>query len=282
VTSSLHRVNLTVVTCAYQRSGRHRLTTHRKISQYARVAAELRELILSGQLPAEAPLPSEERLATHHGVSRPTVRAALAVLRSEGLITTIRGGATYVRDRRAVRLRLSQYGRTLHPGPPGPFTAAARDVGLVGSVHVVRVEHSYADAATAMQLGITEGDEVIVRVRQMRLGEKEPETVQVSTSTIPLALVEGSPLAAETATRVYASFVELGIVPIVMTEEVTARTPTPDEAQTLGLVPGQAVLVIDRVTQDQHGRPVEFVRVVATADRTTLVYDQLPITPAAR
>lgn len=258
------------------------MTPQRKTSQYTRVAAELRELIVSGQLPADAPLPSEERLAAHHGVSRPTVRAALAMLRSEGLITTIRGGASYVRDRRAVRLRLSQYGRTLHPGPPGPFTAAARDVGLVGSVHVVRVERSHADAATAMQLGITEGDEVIVRVRHMRLGEREPETVQLSTSTIPVALVEGSPLAAETATRVYASFVELGIVPTVMTEEVTARTPTPEEAKTLGLVPGQSVLVIDRVTQDQHGRPVEYVRVVATADRTTLVYDQLPITPTAR
>jgi GntR family transcriptional regulator len=255
------------------------LTPQRKISQYAQVAAELRDLILSGQLPADAPLPSEDRLATRHGVSRPTLRAALAVLRAEGLITTVRGGASYVRDRRAVRLRLSQYGRTLHPGPPGPFTAAARDVGLVGTVHVVRVERSRADSDTARQLGITEGDEVIVRVRHMRLGEQEPETAQISTSTIPVALVEGSPLAAEAATRVYASFVELGIVPTTMTEEVSARTPTSEEAATLSLVPGQPVLVIERVTSDQEGRPIELVRTVATADRTVLVYDGLPITP---
>ncbi|MGH3832914.1 MAG: UTRA domain-containing protein [Pseudonocardiaceae bacterium] len=103
----------------------------------------------------------------------------------------------------------------------------------------------------------------------------------MSTSTIPLALVEGSPLATDTATRVYATFIELGIVPTTMTEEVSARMPTPDEAETLGLVSGQPVLVVERVTRDGEGRSIELVRVVATADRTTLVYDDLPITPLA-
>ncbi len=55
--------------------------------------------------------------------------------------------------------------------------------------------------------------------------------------------------------------------------------PTPDEAQTLGLVPGQPVLMAERVTCDAEGRPIELVRLVATADRTVLVYDELPITP---
>lgn len=42
---------------------------------------------------------------------------------------------------------------------------------------------------------------------------------------------------------------------------------------------GQPVLVVERLTRDGEGRPIESVRVVATADRTTLVYDELPITP---
>jgi GntR family transcriptional regulator len=244
------------------------------------VAANLRDEILDGRLPPGLALPSEGRLAVQRGVSRDVLRAALALLRSEGLITTVKGGSTYIRDRRNVRLTLSRYGRTLRPGPPGPFTAAARDCGLVGSVHITRVERHPADAGTAEQLGIPEGDEVIVRVRHMRLGDANPETVQVSTSTIPLALVDGSPLAAGAATRVYAAFIQLGIVPTTMTEEVSARMPTPEEAETLGLVTGQPVLVVQRVTRDQDSRPIEVVRIVATADRTTLVYDELPITPA--
>lgn len=46
--------------------------------------------------------------------------------------------------------------------------------------------------------------------------------MQISTSTIPLTLVEGSSLADDSATRIYASFTELGITPAVMTEEVAA------------------------------------------------------------
>lgn len=251
----------------------------RKPSRYAEVAAELRAAIISGQSAPDTPLPSEDRLAARHGVSRVTIRAALALLRSEGLITTVTGGATYIRDRRPVRLSLSRYARTLHAGPPGPFTAAAQASGLVGNVQMIRVERHPADADTARYLDITEGDEVIIRIRHMRLGDLEPETVQVSTSTIPLTLIEGSPLAADTATRVHAAFLEIGITPTTMTEEVITRMPTPDEAETLGLAPGMPVLDIQRITRDHDNRPIELLRVVATGDRVVLVYDDLPITP---
>ncbi|MGH3939729.1 MAG: GntR family transcriptional regulator [Pseudonocardiaceae bacterium] len=251
-----------------------------KPSRYAEVAAELRDEILSGRLPPGVALPSENRLAAQRGVSRDILRAALAVLRSEGLITTIKGGSTYIRDRRVVRLSLSQYSRTLHPGPPAPFSAAAQAAGLVGNVRVVQVERRPADADVARGLDIPEGDMVIVRARHMLLDDVEPETVQISSSMIPLALVEGSPLAADAPLRVYAAFVELGITPTAMNEEVSTRMPTPEEAETLGLVSGMPVLDIRRVTRDQDGRPIELLRVVATGDRTVLVYDDLPITPA--
>ncbi|MGQ0776143.1 MAG: GntR family transcriptional regulator [Pseudonocardiales bacterium] len=190
------------------------------------------------------------------------------------------GGATYIRDRRPVRLTLSWYSRTLHPGPPGPFNAAAQAAGLVGSVKVVAVQRRPADPDTAQHLGIGEGDEVVVRVRHMRLGDVEPETVQVSTSMIPLALVDGSPLAADPPLRIYAAFVELGITPTTMTEEISTRMPTPEETETFGLAPGMSVLDIQRVTRDQDKRPIELLHVVATGDRTKIVYEDLPITPA--
>lgn len=251
-------------------------------SRYAEVASELRDEILSGRLPPGVALPSESRLAAQRGVSRDILRAALAVLRSEGLITTIKGGSTYIRDRRVVQLAVSRYSRTFNPGLPAPFQAAAAVSGLVGSVKMISVQRRPADADTASRLNITEGDEVIVRVRHMMLGDVEPEPVQESTSTIPLVLVEGSPLAGpdRIPSGVYAAFAELGYVPTTMTEAVSARMPTPDEATALGLAPGMPVLVARRVTFDQEDRPIELVRVISTADRTEFVYDNLPITPA--
>lgn len=255
-----------------------------RTSRYAQVAAELREAILSGRLAAGTPLPSEDRLAARHDVSRDTIRSALAVLRSEGLITTVQGGATYIRDRRVIRLPLSRYSRTLTstPGPLGPFTATAQESGLTGSVEVISAGLHPADADTARRLEIPEGAEVIIRVRHMKLGDTEPETVQESTSTIPADLIRGSPIAGpgKVIGGLYAALAALGHIPTLMTEEVAARIATPEEAATLGLALGMPVFVIHRVTRDQGGRPIELLKVVATADRALLVYEDLPITPA--
>jgi GntR family transcriptional regulator len=66
---------------------------------WEQLAAILRAQILSGEIPPRSPLPSESALQQIHGVSRGTVRRALAVLAEEGLTVTIGGRGTYVRPR---------------------------------------------------------------------------------------------------------------------------------------------------------------------------------------
>lgn len=58
---------------------------------YRQIAAQLRQRVLSCDLAPGAMLPSEHALVESYGVSRGTVRAALALLTSEGLIETIAG-----------------------------------------------------------------------------------------------------------------------------------------------------------------------------------------------
>ena len=55
---------------------------------YRRIADDLRQRILSAELPAGVMVPSEAALAKQYGVARGTARAALAVLAGEGLIET--------------------------------------------------------------------------------------------------------------------------------------------------------------------------------------------------
>lgn len=64
---------------------------------YAQLANILRDLIESGELKPRAPLPSESYLQHQYGVSRGTVRAAVGILRDEGLVVTIGGRGTFVR-----------------------------------------------------------------------------------------------------------------------------------------------------------------------------------------
>jgi DNA-binding GntR family transcriptional regulator len=67
------------------------------LPRYRQIAAELRAAIEDGQLQAGSVLPSEADLTARHAVSRATVRQALAVLESDGLITTYPGKGRYVR-----------------------------------------------------------------------------------------------------------------------------------------------------------------------------------------
>ncbi|WP_431728500.1 winged helix-turn-helix domain-containing protein [Verrucosispora sp. TAA-831] len=65
---------------------------------YVEVADLLRERIASGQLRPGARLPSERDLAQTFGVALKTARAALGLLRQEGLATAIRGYGIVVRE----------------------------------------------------------------------------------------------------------------------------------------------------------------------------------------
>lgn len=56
----------------------------------------LRRAITSGRLSPGKIEGGEDALATRYGVSRPTVRRALDVLKAEGLVATTRSKGTYV------------------------------------------------------------------------------------------------------------------------------------------------------------------------------------------
>ena len=66
---------------------------------YTQLAGILREMITSGELQPRSTLPSESYLQQEQGVSRGTVRMAIAILRDEGLVVTISGRGTFVKAR---------------------------------------------------------------------------------------------------------------------------------------------------------------------------------------
>lgn len=70
----------------------------RVLKAYEQVAAQLRELIMAGELARGDRLPNENVLAKDFGVSRATIREALRVLAAQNLIRTAKGagGGSYV------------------------------------------------------------------------------------------------------------------------------------------------------------------------------------------
>jgi DNA-binding GntR family transcriptional regulator len=67
---------------------------------YVQVADILRARIETGELPPDRPVPSESQLEQEFGIARGTARKAVALLREEGLVVTVKGRGSYVKPSR--------------------------------------------------------------------------------------------------------------------------------------------------------------------------------------
>jgi GntR family transcriptional regulator len=83
------------------------MATPTRSSLRYQIADQLRERLLGGELEAGAQLPSEPELARSLGVSRSSLRAAIALLEAEGLLRRRHGSGTYVTERPLLRNDLS-------------------------------------------------------------------------------------------------------------------------------------------------------------------------------
>lgn len=65
---------------------------------FEQIADVLTKRIEDGTYPPRRRIPSEYALAEEFGVSRPTVRAAIALLAEKGLVATSKGKGTFVTE----------------------------------------------------------------------------------------------------------------------------------------------------------------------------------------
>lgn len=63
---------------------------------YVQLAGVIEARIASGEYQPNRRVPSEADLVEEFGVARPTVRAAIDLLRERGLVRTVRGKGTFV------------------------------------------------------------------------------------------------------------------------------------------------------------------------------------------
>lgn len=243
---------------------------------HLQLADELRGQIRRGELKPGDRLPPERALAETYGISRPTVSAALAVLKSEALLSSGPGRGTFVRQNPPVRLAFSRFSRQMREPGLGPWEAATRRAGVQGETRMLAVEHQAADDELAYRLGIEAGAQVILRSRMM-LAEGHP--TQIQSAWYPLDLVDGTELArpGKIVDGVFAALERIGRPPATATEEVATRAPTPEESAMLRLGSGVPVFVVTRTTRGPDGRALEVLEVVASGEATILVYEDLPL-----
>jgi GntR family transcriptional regulator len=222
---------------------------------YRRIQAALRDDITRGELEPGARLETEQELMARYGVSRATVRQALAGLVAEGLVEIRRGLGTFVAGG-ALEHRLGgfySYSREIEAHGMRPGTLV-RGLGVVS-----------ADARVASALGVGPGEKVVA-LHRIRLADDEPLIVE--TSYLPTALFPGLEAFDFGNRSLYETLTtEYGVRPTRAREAFLPLLLGEEDAEILGGTPGDPALQVERTTWDADGRTIEYCRSILRGQR---------------
>jgi GntR family transcriptional regulator len=256
----------------------------RMAKAYERIADDLRQRIRAGELGPGDRLPAETTLVEEYGKSLPTLRQALGLLQAEGLVEKVHGRGNFVRRPPTLVQRTNtrhqwEKDRARDPEPERTRTGATeRDAGLDMDDLVFHAAYREvkAEPEIAEVFGVPVGTALIERTYRTRYrAETAPFTLVTSYLVRDLvaanpALLDASnePWPGGTQSQLFSVGIELDRVD----ERVTARPPTAEEGEELGLPPGTAVIVLSKTSYDTDGRVVEHSEVTLPGDRTEMLF----------
>lgn len=207
---------------------------------YLQVAQTVQAAITSGALASGSRIDNEVALSQRLGLSRPTVRRALAELVDQGLLVRRRGVGTTV---------VQPFNRAL------ALTSLHDDLVEAGKEPSTRVLGHHVGpgpAAATAALGLPAGAPVLT-LRRLRLVGGEP--LAIMTNHLPASAgLEVDRLA---DAGLYALLRERGVSLRVAHQRVGARLATAGEARLLGERPRAALVTMERTAYDAAGVAVE-------------------------
>ena len=218
------------------------------------VEQSIRAAIDSGTWKAGARLPGEDQLTDLLGVSRITVRHALANLETAGILRREHGRGTFVRSARLVAGT-----RALTS-----FSEEMSALGLDVATRLLDVRRIKATGPIAEALEIDEGS-AVVRLRRLRFGGGQPIGVQAA--HLRGDRVDGLTAADVGDGSLYTLLRErYGIHPALAEEVYRVAGAGRRDAELLGIAPGDAVFFVERITSDERG-PFEYTLSTMRGDR---------------
>lgn len=221
---------------------------------YAQVARLLAEEVAGGSLTRGTRLPSERELCARLGVSRVTLRRALAELVEAGVLESSHGRGWYVTT--------GVLGEP--PNALQSFTETARARGLEPSARVLAAGVRPATLDEAETLAIAPGA-ALFALERVRLLSGVP--LACDRALLPLAVAPELPDHDYAAVSLYAVLTAAGAAPSRADYAVEALAAAEPLAGRLELAPGAPVLVTDQTTYDAAGRVVELARMTYRGDR---------------
>lgn len=218
--------------------------------------------IVAGRAAAGSRLPTEATLSASFRVNRHTVRRAMEELERRGLVRIEQGRGSFVAED-VVDYRV---------GPRTRFSEVIARGNRHPSGRVLRIAELPASDAAATALRIRKGRPLWLIER---LGLADGRPVSFGMHHYPQARFPTLPEAVEaqdgSLTRALAA---CGLPDYTrLSTRVTARLPTPQEAEHLRQARNRAVIVAENVNVDGDGMPVEYCIGLYPAGRVQLVFE---------
>lgn len=248
-----------------------------------RIADDLRQRILNGELAPGDRLPTLATLMETYEVASMTAREALGILKNEGLVISRGNRGNFVRDLRRMTYR-PQADLIKRPDD------VAKDAFLTEQesngrrpTQTIEISIVQPPPEVAARLLLAEGELVVVR-RRIRYLEDEP--FLTNDSYFPLSIAEGTEIMApdDIARGANVVLAEHGYVQDSARDEIIVRMPTGEERQRLALTPGVPVAYQVTTGFDKAGRALRVAITVLPGDRHVIVLERpgLPGSELAR
>jgi len=220
----------------------------------------LHDEIARGALAPGAALPTEQALCDQFGVSRITVRRALADLAEQGYIDRRQGVGSFVRQR----------GRSDQAPPVGSYMDGLRQAQFQTSIDVVEYDLRTPPSSIGDALGMTAEILHILRVRRER---RTHEPLMVTEAWLPTGLADTLSTSALRRKPLYALLSTAGVVIDRMQHEITAEIAGPRNARLLNTAIGSALLRVNRLAF-VAGSPHHYVSILLSPNRSRVLMSQ--------
>jgi GntR family transcriptional regulator len=206
-----------------------------------------------------AKLGSERELAERYGTSRSSLRQVLAALEEADLVHRVIGRAG------GIFISHGQVQRSLSDVVGVPAFLANQ--GYVAGTRVLSTKISPPDRTSQNALCIGPND-FVIEIQRVRLADGSPISLELA--QFPADAFPGL-LEQQLSGSIYEILeTHYGHVTARADERIEAVNATQAEASLLGIKPKSALLLITRISYNQHGTPCEFSRDLFRGDRTRL------------
>ncbi|MEV6549226.1 GntR family transcriptional regulator [Streptomyces sp. NPDC051597] len=230
---------------------------------HERIAADLRDEIMSGELAPGSPLPSTAQLKERFGASNATIQKSVQVLKDEGLVVGRAGASITVREHRRRVMEPARFLAPAEAGQPYRWISEAATRGFQGSSKLLNVAEVTPPRDVRRALNLGEGESALLRSQVLMLDGEPAELVH---SYYPLDIARGTALMERRKVRggTPTLLAELGHTASKSVDLVSACPPTQEQFEALELPSELPILRTFRVVYCEEGHAIE-VTVMAKA-----------------